>query len=153
MEFFFWCLTSTSNNCSHAKEISTKLGGFLELKHSMVWMFMFPPLPWIYVEILVANVMVLGVGPLGDDYCMLSHSVVSDSLQPYGLQPTRLLCPWRFSRQEYWSGLTCPLPGDLPNPGIEPMSPALQVDSLMTEPSGKPREMIRSKEWSPHGWN
>ena len=35
-----------------------------------------------------------------------------------------------FSRQEYWSGLTSPPPGDLPNPGIEPRSPALQVDSL-----------------------
>ena len=36
-----------------------------------------------------------------------------------------------FSRQEYWSGLSCPPPGDLPNPGIKPlMSPALQVDSL-----------------------
>ena len=35
-----------------------------------------------------------------------------------------------FSRQEYWSGLLFPSPGDLPNPGIEPGSPALQVDSL-----------------------
>ena len=89
--------------------------------------------------------MVLGVGLLGDDYCVLSHSVVSDSLQPHGLQPARLLCPWRFSRQEHWSGLPCPPPADLPNPGIEARSPALQVDSLMTEPSGKNGEMIRSK--------
>ena len=36
--------------------------------------------------------------------CMLSHSVVSDYLRPHGLQPARLLCPWGFSRQEYWSG-------------------------------------------------
>ena len=43
-----------------------------------------------------------------------------------------------FSRQEYWSGLPCPPPGDLPNPGIEPRSPALQVDSLPTELPGKP---------------
>ena len=35
-----------------------------------------------------------------------------------------------FSRQEYWSGWPCPPPGDLPDPGIEPLSPALQVDSL-----------------------
>ena len=35
-----------------------------------------------------------------------------------------------FSRQEYWSGLPCPSPGDLPNPGIEPRSPALQVDAF-----------------------
>ena len=41
-----------------------------------------------------------------------------------------------FSRQEYWSELPLPSPGDLPNPGIEPMSPALQVDSLLSEPLG-----------------
>ena len=38
-----------------------------------------------------------------------------------------------FSRQEYWSGLPFPSPGDLPNPGIEPRSPALQADSLLTK--------------------
>ena len=38
-----------------------------------------------------------------------------------------------FSRQEYWSGLPCPSPGDLPDPGIEPGAPALQADSLPTE--------------------
>ena len=43
-----------------------------------------------------------------------------------------------FSRQEYWSGLPFSPPGDLPDPGIEPMSPALQVDSLPPEPWGKP---------------
>ena len=41
-----------------------------------------------------------------------------------------------FSRQEYWSGFPCPPPGDLPNPGIEPRSPALQADSLPSEPLG-----------------
>ena len=44
-----------------------------------------------------------------------------------------------FSRQEYWSGLPCPPPGDLPNPGIEPRSPTLQADSLLSEPPGKPK--------------
>ena len=44
-----------------------------------------------------------------------------------------------FSRQEYWSGLPCPPPGDLPNPGIEPRSLKLQVDSLLSEPPGKPK--------------
>ena len=43
-----------------------------------------------------------------------------------------------FSRQEYWSGLPCPPPEDLPDTGTEPASPALQVDSLPTEPPGKP---------------
>ena len=44
-----------------------------------------------------------------------------------------------FSRQESWSGLPFPSPGDLPDPGIEPGSPALQADSLLTELLGKPR--------------
>ena len=74
---------------------------------------------------------------------VLSRSVMSDSLRPNGLQPTSLLCLWEFSRQEYgvgchlwefcrqeyWSGLPFPSPGDLPNPGIEPRSPALQADA------------------------
>ena len=42
-------------------------------------------------------------------------------------------------RQEYWSRLPCPHPGDLPNPGIKPRSAALQVDSLPSEPLGKPK--------------
>ena len=45
----------------------------------------------------------------------------------------------RFSRPEYWSGEPFPSPGDLGNPGIEPRSPALQVDSLPAEPQGKPK--------------
>ena len=63
---------------------------------------------------------------------------MSDCLRPHGLQPARLLCPWGFSRKEYWSGLPYPPPGDLPNPGIEPRSLTLQVDSLPSEPPGKP---------------
>ena len=60
------------------------------------------------------------------------RSVVSDSLEPQA--PLSL----RFSRQEYWDGLPFPSPGDLPNPGIEPRSPALKADSLPSEPPGKP---------------
>ena len=41
-----------------------------------------------------------------------------------------------FSRQEYWSGLPFPSPGDLPDPGFKPWSPALQMDSLLSEPPG-----------------
>ena len=43
-----------------------------------------------------------------------------------------------FSRQEYWSGLPFPSPGDLPDPGMEPQSPALQADALSSEPPGEP---------------
>ena len=43
-----------------------------------------------------------------------------------------------FSRQEYWNGLPFPSPGNLPDPGIKPRSPALQADALPSEPPGKP---------------
>ena len=43
-----------------------------------------------------------------------------------------------FSRQEYWSGLPFPSPGDLPDPEIEPRSSALQADALLSEPPGNP---------------
>ena len=46
-----------------------------------------------------------------------------------------------FSRQEYWSGQSFPSSGDLPNSGIKPASPALQADSLPSEPPGKPNEI------------
>ena len=49
-----------------------------------------------------------------------------------------------FSRQEYWTGLLFPSPGYLPDPGIEPRSPALQADALTSEPPGKPFSSIWS---------
>ena len=55
-----------------------------------------------------------------------------------------------FSRQEYWSGLPFPSPGDLPDPGIEPRSPTLQADPLTSEPPGNivvntnfPRDLVK----------
>ena len=63
--------------------------------------------------------------------------MVSDSLRP-PWTTARLLCPWN-SRQEYWSGLPFPSPGDLPNPGIEPRYSTLQADSLSSEPPGRPK--------------
>ena len=71
--------------------------------------------------------------------------VVSDSL----------LCPWTaarqaplsmgFLRQEYWSELPSPPSGDLPDPGIKPTPPALQVNSLPAEPSGNANSDYRSR--------
>ena len=60
-----------------------------------------------------------------------------------------------ISRQEYWSGLPCPLPGDLPDPGIElvsPVTPALQADSLSLSHRESPKttEYLHAKEWI---WN
>ena len=68
------------------------------------------------------------------------------------LSPVQLFAtPWtgahqaplsrKFSRQEYWSGLPFPSPGDLLNPGIKLMSPTLQADSLLSEPPEEPKEM------------
>ena len=61
------------------------------------------------------------------------------TLRSHELLPTRLLS-MGFPRQEYWSGLSFLSPGDLPNAGMEPGSPALQVDSLLIEP---PKNMQR----------
>ena len=69
---------------------------------------------------------------------MLSCSVVSNSSRPRGWQPTSILCPWGFSRQEFWSGLPCPPPGDLPNPGIKPRSPALRILYHLSHQGGEP---------------
>ena len=74
---------------------------------------------------------------------MLHHSVKSDYLQPHGLQPTSLLCPWEFSRQEYWSGLPCPAPGDLPNSGVKPRSPHCRQILYHLSHQGSPRTL----EW------
>ena len=67
-------------------------------------------------------------------------SAMSNSLRPYGLEPTRLLCPWDCPDQSTW--VSCPflLPGDLPNPGIHPVSLAflaLGGGVFTTEPAGK----------------
>ena len=61
---------------------------------------------------------------------------MSDSLQPHGLYSPQAGLSMIFSGQEYWSGLPFPSPGDLPDPGIEPGSPALQADALPSEPPG-----------------
>ena len=62
-----------------------------------------------------------------------------------------------FSRQEYWRGVPLPSPGDLPNPGIEPLSPAFQADALTSEPAVKEtwvqslsREDLLEKEMATH---
>ena len=71
-------------------------------------------------------------------------SVVSNTLQPYGLAHQAPLS-MGFSRQGYWSGLPCPPPGDLPNPGIELaslMSPELVGRFFTAVPLGKPKLVI-----------
>ena len=73
--------------------------------------------------------------------CVFSGSVMSNSLRPQGLWPAKLLCPGDFYRQEYWSGLPFPPPGDLPDPWTEPMSlacPALASRFFTTGSPGNP---------------
>ena len=70
---------------------------------------------------------------------MLSPSFVSDSLQPHGLYVAHQApLSTTLSRQEYGSLLPYPPPGDLPNPGMEPRSPALEAGALTSEPPGEP---------------
>ena len=67
------------------------------------------------------------------------RQIVYNSLQPHG-QNAACQNPlfMGFPRQEYGSGLLFPSPGDLPNPEMDPGSPALQADALTSEPPGKP---------------
>ena len=67
---------------------------------------------------------------------MATHSSIPAWRIPWTGEPDKLQS-MGFSGQGYWSGLPCPPPGDLPNPGIEPRSPTLQEDPLLSEPPGK----------------
>ena len=71
--------------------------------------------------------------------CRAALTQSGRTLRLHRLYPSRLLCPWGFSRQEYWGGLPCPSPGDLPDSEIEPRSAAFQADSLPSEPQESPR--------------
>ena len=66
-------------------------------------------------------------------YVCVSHLVMSNSLRPPWIVARQALLSMGFSRQESWSGLPFPSPGNLPDPGIEPGSPASQEDSLPSE--------------------
>ena len=68
---------------------------------------------------------------------MATHSSTLALKIPWTEEPGRLQS-MKFSRQEYWSGLPFPSLGDLPDPGIETRSPALQADALSSELLGKP---------------
>ena len=76
------------------------------------------------------------------DCCLASHELIKvlccclvakscpTLWRPHGLWPPRLLWPMGFPREEYWSRLPFPFPGDLPNPGIKHVSPTWQEDSF-----------------------
>ena len=90
-------------------------------------------------------------GQVLEEKWSVGHSVVLRSLWPHELYVSRQAPPSiRFSRQEYWSGLPWPSPGDLPNLETEPGSSALQADSLLSESPGKPplKEKVKMKSLS-----
>ena len=88
--------------------------------------------------------------------CQRPEFSASLNLKVKSLSRVRLIAtPWTvahqarpsmaFSRQEYWSGLLFPFPGDFPDPGIKPGSPAVQADALRSEPLGKPLVWMMQK--------
>ena len=102
------------------------------------------------------------IWPIGWQWQMLIAQLCLDSLRRHGLFV-------EFSRQEYWSGLSFPSPGYLPDPGIESGSPASQADCLPSKPPGKPNQGVgqvklrikmvncrkmswRESSWSSRNW-
>ena len=83
----------------------------------------------------------------------VSHPVISDSLWPPRTIALQSPLCIEFPRQEHWSGLPFPSPGDLPNLGIEPGSPALQVNSLPLEPPGKPCHILGPETTASIKWD
>ena len=77
---------------------------------------------------------------------MFSCEVVSDFFAIAWTVAHLALLSMGFPRQEYWSGLPFPSPGDLPDPGIEPVSPALADGFFPTEPPGKPLLSINTDQ-------
>ena len=69
--------------------------------------------------------------------CLVAQSCLI-LCDPMDCSPCQAPLSMGLSRQKYWSGLPCHPPGDLPKPGIKPRSSMLQVDSLLSEPLGKP---------------
>ena len=81
---------------------------------------------YLTLDLFISNISEFSLIPLESE--SVSHLVVSDCQAPLSMG---------LPRQEYWSGLPFPSPGNLPKPGIEPWSPELQADSLPSEPPVK----------------
>ena len=96
----------------------------------------------VYISILIAYFILFSSSPPVFYVCTSTPGLKIGSSAWCAATPWTVAhqaCPSvGFSRQESWSGLPSPPPGDLPNPGIEPRTLALQADSLLSEPPGKP---------------
>ena len=77
-------------------------------------------------------------------HVVVSHSVVSNSFVILWIVAHQTPLSIGFAKQEYWSGLPLSSPGDLPDPGIKPISPALAGRFFISEPPGKPLSTCRS---------
>ena len=123
------------------------------LKHSGTTRLSFLVVHWVGQEVLQSPQHVTDNTHafLCISHCLLAVLLYEFESESEVAQSYPTLCdPWTvahqappsmgFSRQEHWSGLPLPSPGDLPDPGIEPRSPTLQADTLTSAPSGKPEE-------------
>ena len=81
-----------------------------------------------------------------------SCPVLSDSFTTLQIIACRVPLSMEFSRQEYWSGLPFPSPGDLPDPGIKSRSPALQAESLLSDSPGKPLSVLKDETKQYASW-
>ena len=100
---------------------------------------------YMFVRLRTGSLLSLGIGPL-----LFSHQVMSYSFATaYTVQLHQAPLSMGFPRQEYWSGLPFPSPGDLPDPGITPASPALAGGLFTSEPPGKPQELALEQVISP----
>ena len=77
-----------------------------------------------------------------DHLLLFNCQVVSDYLRLHRQQPCQVPLSMGFSKQKYWNGLPFPSPGDLPGPGIEPMSPEVAGIFFTTAPHGKPMDHL-----------
>ena len=75
-------------------------------------------------------------------FCAKSLQLCPTPCNPAWMVAHQAALSMDFSRQEYWSGWPFPSPGDLPNPRIEPRSPTLQADSLLSKPPRKPYKIL-----------
>ena len=133
-KFEFCTIVLSWRQCPKADHRPVKQGWKAELKQILSIS--------VHVTSGVSKHQYLGTCPIvkqmKDSVCMLSHfSHVWLFATPWTVACQAPLS-MRSSRQEYWSGLIFPSPGDLPGPGIKPGSPALQADSLPSEPPWKP---------------
>ena len=124
-----WELLFVQFNCNWQKKVFNKISEFWDI-------------PGIGLEkhksIIKRGFLITYEGSQSEN---VSPSVVSDSLWPPWTVSHQALLSIGLSIQEYWSGFPFPSPGDLPNPGFDPGSPALQADSLLSEPSAIPGKL------------